>query len=105
MHQYFYFIILCLSTNLNAQNVVVKGRVLITDNTPLSGVEISENDQKINTITDALGYFEFALKLDEVYNKELTFKLEGYKTLSVDPLSFTISRISSLPAFISFLSG
>tara|TARA_B110000971_G_C19966088_1_gene480287 strand:- start:345 stop:902 length:558 start_codon:yes stop_codon:yes gene_type:complete len=79
MKQIVYLIFLCVFSNAIAQSVRISGHVGVSENDPLIGVVVSVDSLKIQTTTDALGYFGFSVDR-EFESIELTLQLEGYKT-------------------------
>jgi iron complex outermembrane receptor protein len=73
--------------------IIVKGIVLSSDNTPLSGATLHEKQQEIGATTSVDGTFEFEV----VYNNLITVSFLGHnsKTLKLSPNKFhTITLLS-----------
>ena len=82
MKQLFSIIFLFKLSVLVAQNIVIYGYVGLSKVKPLTEVSVSLDLQNIQTVSDALGYFEIPIN-NELKSVEVTFRLEGYRTLIV----------------------
>jgi iron complex outermembrane receptor protein len=75
-----------IDSTFNRNNVIVRGIVLSSDNTPLSGATLQENESLEGTTTNQDGTFEFEIQKEN--NVEIGFLGHNSKTLTLKPSIF-----------------
>ena len=105
--QRFQIVFLCLlgiSNSLEAQDKIVKGRIIDTETKqPISYVNIGVYQKNIGTVSDEKGQFEFAFSANSFANDSIIFSHIGYQTVKysisqlVNPIGdFQLSPASNL---------
>jgi len=102
--QRFKIVFLCLlgiPNSLEAQDKIVKGRIIDTETKqPISYVNIGVYQKNIGTVSDEKGQFEFVFSANSFANDSIIFSHIGYQTVkySISQLVNTIGDFQLSPA-------